>query len=538
MHHLKFLALLLTATGTFALDNGLARTPSLGFNGYNAFSCDGSENDYKTAADQLVSLGLKDAGYQYLNIDCGWQGKARNASGSFTWNTQLFPSGIPSLVNYVHQKGLKFGLYGDAGYYSCDATGGNSKWLGSRGYEKQDAILYASWNIDYLKYDNCYITAPNDFVNHNPSIQLQPFYALMRDALNSTGRSIVYSVCEWGIQDPARWEPTGNSWRMSNDIADGWDHVVRIINEVFPITGFTRPGAWNDLDMLEVGNSGMTLEEQKTHFAFWAAAKSPLLIGTKLTGISTDALAILKNPRLLAVNQDPLGKSISLQRRYAGDKDVWSGPLSDGSTVVIVINWKNSARSLTFDLADIGASSANAVDLWTGSSLGKLTGSYTANIAAHGSFALKLSSVQTIAAPTFTYYNAASTANTLSGGANTRVVNSTATVVGYVGNGAGTLKFNNIDGGAGGTKLVAFDYIHADWTMSNTACSNCRNAYVSVNGGTAVQVQFPISGMTWDILYSGFKVSLSGFNSGKTNTITITNPSAYAPDFYRIGIAN
>ncbi|KAG8727244.1 hypothetical protein FRC11_013632 [Ceratobasidium sp. 423] len=325
---------------------------------------------------------------------------------------------------------------------------------------------------------------------------------------------------------------------MSNDIANGWDHVVRIINEVFPITGFARPGAWNDLDMLEVGNSGMTVEEQKTHFAFWAAAKSPLLIGTTLARISTDALAILKNPRLLAVNQDSLGKSIGLQRRYAGDKDIWSGPLADGSTVVIVINWQNSARSLTFDLADIGASSANAVDLWTGSSLGKLTGSYTANIAAHGSFALKLSSVQTRAAPTFTYYNAASTTNTLSGGANTRVVNSTVTVVGFVGNGAGTLKFNNIDGGAGGTKLVAIDYIHADWTMSNTACSNCRNAYVSVNGGTAVQVQFPISGMTWDILYSGFKVSLSGFQSGKSNTITITNPSAYAPDFYRIGVAN
>lgn len=540
MHHLKTLGLLLAATKSLALNNGLSRTPALGFNGYNAFGCSGTESDYKSVADLFISLGLKDAGYQYVNIDCGWQGTTRDASGGFTWNPSLFPSGIPALVDYVHGKGLKFGLYGDAGYYSCDTTGGNSKWLGSRNYEKQDATLYASWGIDYLKYDNCYITAPDDFVNYNPSITLQPFYALMRDALNATGRSIVYSVCEWGLQDPARWEPTGNSWRMSNDIADGWDHVVRIINEVFPITGFAGPGGWNDLDMLEVGNSGMTIAEQKTHFAFWAAAKSPLLIGAKLSTISADALAILKNPRLLAVNQDPLGKSIGLQRRYASDKDVWSGPLSDGSTVVIVINWQNSARNMTFNLSDINARSANAVDLWTGSSLGQLTGSYTANVAAHGCFALKLSSVQTITAPTFTYYNAASSTNTLSGGANTRVVNSTTTIVGYVGNGPGTLKFNGIDGGSGGTKLVAFDYIHADWTMSNTACSNCRNAYVSVNGGTAVQVQFPISGMTWDILYSGFKVSLSGFQSGKNNTITITNPTtgAYAPDFYRIGVAN
>ncbi|ELU39906.1 alpha-galactosidase 5 precursor [Rhizoctonia solani AG-1 IA] len=462
MYHLKFLPLLLAATGALALDNGLSRTPALGFNGYNT--------NYKTTADQLVSLGLKDVGYQYLNIDCGWQGTARNSSGAFTWNTALFPSGIPSLVNYVHQKGLKFGLYGDAGCvlpprYRCNATG--------------------------------------------------EFKTPRAGSLRGT-----HGGCR------------------SNDIADGWDHVVRIINEVFPITGFARPGAWNDLDMLEVGNKGMTIEEQKTHFAFWAAAKSPLLIGTNLATISSDALAILKNPRLLAVNQDSLGKSIGLQRRYAGDKDVWSGPLADGSTVVIVINWQNSARSLSFNLADIGASSANVIDLWTGSNLGKLNGSYTANIAAHGSFALKLSSIQVVIPPTFTYYAAASPSNTLSGGANTRVVNSTITMVGYVGNGAGTLKFNNIDGGAGGTKLVAFDYIHADWTMSNTACSNCRNAYVSVNGGTAVQVQFPISGMTWDILYSGFKVSLSGFQSGKNNIITITNPSAYAPDFYRIGIAN
>ncbi|KAG9127290.1 hypothetical protein FRC07_014997 [Ceratobasidium sp. 392] len=361
---------LVTAAG---LNNGLSRTPAMGFNGYNAFGCDGTESDYKAAGDLIVKLGLKAAGYQYLNIDCGWQGTARDASGNFQWNVNRFASGIPSLVSYIHSIGLKFGLYGDSGYYSCDTTGGNTKWLASKNYEKQDAKLFASWGIDYLKYDNCFVVNSTDFVNYNPPIQLQPVYGLMRDALNATGRSILYSVCEWGLQDPARWPATGNSWRMSNDIADSWAHVVRIINEVVPITGFAGPGGWNDLDILEVGNSGMTLAEQQTHFAFWAAVKSPLLIGTKLAGISNDALTILKNPRLIAINQDPLGKSISLQRRYASDKDVWSGPLADGSTVVIVINWQNSARSMTFTLADIGASSASAIDLWSGSSLGTIT---------------------------------------------------------------------------------------------------------------------------------------------------------------------
>jgi len=519
------------------VNNGLSRTPAMGFNGYNAFGCTGSESDYKGVGDRLVSLGLKAAGYQYVNIDCGWQGTARDASGNFQWNTALFPSGIPSLISYIHGLGLKFGLYDDSGYYSCDATGGNNKWLASKNYEKQDAKLFASWGIDYLKYDNCFIVSPTDFVNYNPPLQLQPVYGLMRDALNATGRPILYSVCEWGLQDPARWPATGNSWRMSNDIADSWADVVRIINEVVPITGFAGPGGWNDMDILEVGNSGMTLAEQQTHFAFWAAAKSPLLIGTKLTSISNDALTILKNPRLIAVNQDSLGKSISLQRRYATDKDVWSGPLADGSTVVIVINWQNSARTMTFDLADIGASSASVVDLWSGSSLGTITTSYTASVAAHGCFALKLSSIKTVTAPTFTYYLASASTNTLAGGATTRTVNSTATIVGNIGNG-GTLTFNGVDGGSsGGTKLVSFDFINADWTMSNTACANCRNAYVSVNGGTAVQVQFPISGMTWDILYSGFKVSFSGFKAGATNTIAISNPSGWAPDFYRLGVA-
>ncbi|KAF8598222.1 glycoside hydrolase family 27 protein [Ceratobasidium sp. AG-I] len=536
MKLLKAIVALLEVAIVAALDNGLSRTPAMGFNGYNAFACSGTESDYKSIGDLFISLGLKAAGYQYVNLDCGWQGTARDASGNFKWDTTRFPSGIPSLANYIHGLGLKFGLYDDAGYYSCDTTGGNTKWLGSRNYEKQDANTFASWGIDYLKYDNCFIVNSTDFVNYNPPFQLQPIYAVMRDALSATGRPIVYSVCEWGLQDPARWPATGNSWRMSNDIADSWAHVVRIINEVFPITGFAGPGGWNDLDILEVGNSGMTLAEQQTHFAFWAATKSPLLIGTKLASISSSALAILKNPRLIAVNQDSLGKSVGLQRRYAEDKDVWSGPLSDGSTVVIVINWQNSNRSMTFSLADIGASSASAVDLWTGSSLGTLSGSYTAAVAAHGCFALKLSSVKTIAAPTFTYYAASASTNTLSGGATTRTVNSTATLVGYVGNG-GVLTFNGVDGGSGGTKLVAFDYIHADWTMGNTACSNCRNAFISVNGGTAVQVQFPISGMTWDILYSGFKVSLSGFKAGTTNTIAISNPSAYTPDFYRIGVA-
>jgi alpha-galactosidase len=313
---------------------------------------------------------------------------------------------------------------------------------------------------------------------------------------------------------------------------------VRIINEVVPSTGFAGPGGWNDLDMLEVGNSGMTAAEQQTHFAFWAASKSPLIISTDLTKLSSSTLAILSNPRIIALNQDSLGASIGFKRRYANDHDVWSGPLADGSTVALIINWQNSARSLTFNLADIGLASATAVDLISGASLGQLTNSYTASVAAHGSIVLKLSSTTAAPKPSFTYYSAGASSNTLSGGAVTRTVNGTVPVVGYIGQG-GTLTFNGVNGGSsGGTKLLSFDYIHADVTYSNTACSNCRNAFVSVNGGTAVQVQFPISsGQSWDVSYNGYLVSLAGFRAGTSNTVTISNPSGYGPDFVRLGVS-
>ncbi|KAG6812301.1 hypothetical protein H0H92_003474 [Tricholoma furcatifolium] len=380
--------------------------------------------------------------------------------------------------------------------------------------------------------------SPTDFVDYDPPIQIEPHYVTMRDALSATGRPIVFSICEWGVQDPARWPASevGNSWRISNDIGPpaSWDNLFRIINQVVPITGFASSGAWNDLDLLEVGNSGLTTDEQQTHFAFWAAAKSPLFISTDLTNPTTETLNILKNTRIIALNQDALGASISFKRRYTNDYDVWSGPLADGSTAVVLINWQNSSRSLTFNLADVGFASAKAVDLITGTSLGELTATYTSTVPAHGSVVLQLSGATTISAPTFTLYDAAANTSTLAGGATTRVVNSSVTVVGYVGNG-GTLTINDVDGGtSGGTKTLSVDYINADFTMTNTACSNCRNAYFSVNGGTPVQVQMPISAQSWDILLTGYLVSLSGFNPGKTNTIQISNPSAYTPDFYRV----
>ncbi|KAJ7464702.1 glycoside hydrolase family 27 protein [Mycena galericulata] len=523
----------------FALKNGVGVTPAMGWNPYNAFLCSTTEAQYHTAAQSLISLGLSALGYNYFNIDCGWQGTVRSSTGDITWNTTILPSGVSALGTFVHNLGLKFGVYSDGGVFACDFVGGTAHYIGSLGHETSDADTFASWGADYLKYDNCYAVNSTDFVDDNPPISIEPHYVTMENALAATGRPILFSACEWGVQDPARWPASAvaNSWRIANDIGPppSWDNLFRIINQLVPITQFAGPGGFNDLDLLEVGNSGLTANEQQTHFAFWAAAKSPLLISTDLTVVSAQALSVLKNTRLIALNQDSLGKSISFKRRYTNDHDVWSGPLADGSTVAVVINWENATRSLTFELTDVGFSSATATDLITGTALGKLTTSYTSTVPAHGAVVLKLTSGVLAPSPTFTYYPA--TSGTLAGGAATRIVNSTVTVVGFVGNG-GTLTFTGVDGGtAGGTKLLSFDYINGDVTFSNTACSNCRNLFVSVNGGAAVQVQMPLSAQSWDILFSGYLVSLPGFTAGKTNTVTLSNPSAFAPDFYRMGVA-
>ncbi|KAF5380703.1 hypothetical protein D9757_007017 [Collybiopsis confluens] len=530
---------------SFALHNGVGVTPAMGWNPYNAFACNTVESQYHSNAQAVVNLGLKALGYNYVNLDCGWQGTTRNASGAFTWNVAALPNGVPALATFVHSLGLKFGVYSDGGFFACDAVGGTAHFLGSLGHESQDAAIFASWGADYLKYDNCYAVSSTDFVDFDPPIEIQPHYTTMRDALAATGRPILFSACEWGVQDPARWPASSvaNSWRISNDIGPpaSWDNLFRIINQLVPITGFAGPGGFNDLDMLEVGNTGLTTAEQQTHFAFWAAAKSPLIISTDLTTISQAALSILSNPRVIALNQDPLGQSISFKRRYTNDHDVWAGHLSDGSMVagntLVVINMANSARSIAFELSDVGITSATAINVITGASLGTLTNSFTSAFDAHGSLVLKLSNFVSATPPSFTFYQAAAAGNVLGGGASTRVINNTITVVGFVGEG-GTLGFTGIDGGAaGGTKLLSLDFVNADFTETNSACSNCRNAFISINDGPAVQVQMPLSGQSWDILFSGYLVSLSGFVAGKTNTVQISNPTAFTPDWYRIGVS-
>lgn len=273
-----------------ALDNGLARTPQMGWNSWNHFACNINETVYRSTVDALVETGLAQLGYRYANLDDCWAW-TRNANGTIGVDPTTFPSGIPALVDYAHAKGLLFGLYTDLGTETCAGR------PGSLGYEAIDAITYARWNADYVKVDNCYsVTAP----------ELR--YPVMSQSLNESGRTIFFSMCEWGNDDPAFWAPVvGNSWRTTGDIKDYWSIMTNRVDLNEPLYPFAGPGGWNDPDMLEVGNGGMTTDEYQAHFSLWALMKAPLLIGCDITNMTNATQAILMNEEVIAWSQDGLG---------------------------------------------------------------------------------------------------------------------------------------------------------------------------------------------------------------------------------------
>ncbi|MFD7415838.1 NPCBM/NEW2 domain-containing protein [Kitasatospora purpeofusca] len=347
---------LATAPPAAALDNGLNLTPQMGFNNWNSTYCGAQFNEamIKGIADIFVSKGLKAAGYQYVNLDDCWALPQRDASGNLVADPVRFPHGIKSLADYVHGKGLKFGIYSSAGDHTCDVKG----FPGGLGHEQQDADLWASWGVDYLKYDNC----------NNKGVDARTRYKAMGDALKKTGRSILYSICEWGSTGPWNWaQPVGNSWRTTGDISDNWQSMISIAQANQGLANYAKAGAFNDPDMLEVGNGGMTGTEYRTHFSLWAQMAAPLMIGTDLRTAEPETLEILTNTDVIAVDQDPLGKQGSVVSRENG-LVVMSKPLADGSRSVTLTNEGSydATISTTAQAVGIGgAESYKVKDLWS-----------------------------------------------------------------------------------------------------------------------------------------------------------------------------
>jgi alpha-galactosidase len=315
----------------------------MGWNSWNKFACNVSEDLIRSEADAMVATGMRDAGYQYIVIDDCWQ-VSRDQNGNIQPDPQRFPHGMKALADYIHSKGLKFGLYSDAGTMTCQ------KRPGSRGYEFQDARQYAAWGVDYLKYDWC---------NHSTQDSAAS-YSTMRDALLASGRPIVFSLCEWGSTKPWLWaRDVGNLWRSGGDIGDVWESpkeglgIVNILDHNADLYSFAGPGHWNDPDMLEVGNGGMTDAEYRSHFSLWAMLAAPLMAGNDLRSMAPDIREILTNKDVIAVDQDPLGEQ---WRRVAknGDLEVWSRPLQDGSRAVILFNRGKEASQMEATWQELG----------------------------------------------------------------------------------------------------------------------------------------------------------------------------------------
>lgn len=526
-------------------------TPGMGFNTYNQVSCSPTESKSHTIMDIMASQGYIDAGYNFFQVDCGWVSRttSRDASGNLITNTDAFPSGMKSLGQYATSKGLEFGLYSDAGYRACDPQA-PSPVLGSLGHEAQDAQLLKSYNVSYLKYDNCYAdgTTSGDNAPKHARTDFPTRFGAMSKALSDVGINKLL-VCQWGVPQkqsngtlvgPAQWtQGLSTSYRLSDDIATGWINVERILNQAIQISlhGRSGPNHFADGDLLEVGNSGMSIDEQGTHFAFWAMIKSPLVISTDLSSISSNAKAILLNKGLIAINQDRLGEPVKLVERRTGNFDLHAGKLSNGDMAVLAFDWSNARNTITVNFSELGIASADVADLWAGTTK---TGaiSYTKTVNAHGSVPLRLYNIKytNAAAPSLTYIQAES--GTLAGRAAKSFCSgcSGGAKVGNVGGGSGnTLTLNGLQA-SGNEAVLYFDYINADVGFSFVGATNDRTAHISVNGGSPQTVSFPLSGYDWSQdVTRGYKVRLTGFTAGQSNSITISNANSYAPDFDRVG---
>lgn len=369
----------------------LAVTPPMGWNSWNWFARTVTDKDIRQAADIMVSSGMRDAGYVYVNIDDTWQGE-RDAKGVLHPNDR-FPD-MKALADYVHGKGLKLGIYSSPGDKTC------AGFAGSLGHEQQDANLYASWGIDYLKYDLCgfrsYMdqTAPGNRLKQDELMRAA--YEKMHKAILKTGRPMVFSLCQYGFDAVWQWGPEvgGNLWRTTGDINPSFDRITLIGRGQAGLAKYAGPGHWNDPDMLEVGNGKLTTDENRTHMGMWAMLAAPLLAGNNLGKLTPEIMAILTNQDVIAIDQDPLGKQA--HRMFAeGPVEIWSRPLSNGDVALAIFNFgedETFLRGIGLHLDQAGAANGwKAYDVWSGNHLGKIDDDYKFSLNRHASLLLRLS---------------------------------------------------------------------------------------------------------------------------------------------------
>ena len=368
---------------------GLAKTPPMGWNSWNAFDLNINSKKVMDVADSMVSKGMVKAGYRYVVIDDGWQ-IARDKSGKIIADSSRFPEGIKFLADYIHSRGLKFGIYTCCGTKTC---GGRP---GSYGYEEIDARTYAAWGVDYIKEDWCFTDGLDTRVQ----------YKKMSDAIRATGRPMLLSLCEWGVSEPWEWaKGVGAMWRSTNDIQDCFDCVrnwggmgwVAIMEKNASLAPYAGPGHWNDPDMLEVGNKSLNPTECRSHFAMWCMLAAPLIAGNNVATMNDTIKAILTAPEIIAINQDALGMQGTRIKNNDG-LQVWQKPLKDGSVAIALLNVTKSDAVISFSLEEIGFKknmAATVRDLWERKNMTPIKDKFSATVASHGVVVLKVKGIKT-----------------------------------------------------------------------------------------------------------------------------------------------
>lgn len=395
----RIILFLLTAAISTALQaqkfEGLALTPPMGWNSWNKLKADINEAKIKAVADKMVASGMKDAGYEYIVIDDCWQAQTRDENGRLVADPKKFPSGMKALADYIHSKGLKFGIYADAGTKTC------AGYPGSRGYEFLDAKTFADWGVDYLKYDWC---------NHGKQ-KAEPSYITMSEAIKKAGRPMVFSICEWGTNTPWKWAaPVGHLWRTTNDIVNEFDvtynwgglGVLQIIDKQVGLRTYAGPGQWNDPDMLEIGNGVLTLAESRVQFSMWCMLAAPLIAGNDLSAMTPEIAKILTNKEIIAVNQDKLG-IVGLKWKDYGDFEIWFKPLENDAYAVCFLNRGNKGIKQKFTFKDKHVfdlemdwttykfpKTYTVRNLWTHNNLGTVTDTFNIEIPPHDVLMVKL----------------------------------------------------------------------------------------------------------------------------------------------------
>jgi alpha-galactosidase len=364
--------------------DGLALTPPMGWNSWNAFNMGINETVIRKTADLMVSSGLRDAGYIYLNLDDGWQA-SRDAQGAIQPDPAQFLSGMKALGEYLHSQGLKFGIYTCAGTQTC------GKRPGSKGHEKQDMATYASWGVDYVKVDWC----------NTEGLDSKTQYALFRDGIRESGRPMVLSLCNWGVDKPWLWgRQMGQLWRTASDLVPCWDckkdwggeGIVPTLDKQIGLEPYSRPGGWNDPDMLQVGNSGLTLEESRAHFSLWCVLAAPLIAGNNLAAMKSEVKEILLNKEAIAVDQDLGGKQGARIKKEGKGREVWAKSLEYGAWAVCLFNRGLKSANVGVLWKDLGLKEGKMKirDLWAHRDLGIFDGGYTVSVPSHGVVLLKV----------------------------------------------------------------------------------------------------------------------------------------------------